>query len=444
MNNYLRNEIFYGMRALVRDNYIIRQMFSKELQLYESLSLEEINSLRLKLLHRTLQCAVKTLPFYSNIRNDFSSDSAVEVLQELFPIVDKIKFIENKSSLYPNQGKPMFWHSLGKTSGTTGTPLTIIRSLHSVFYENAFIKRHWLWCGYEDGMRRATLRGDIVVPLTQSKPPYWFSNRYNNQLLISSRHLNEHCITAILEELHDFKPYILQAYPSTVFTLAKFLSIRNLYLNIPFVFTASEPLYDHQRELIEERLNCKVMDMYGMAERVAFATECEFGNMHINPDYSFIEIVDDEGLQTNGYGYVVGTTFHNLAMPLVRYKLTDQTRWKPGLCECGRSFPMIEPVTGKLEDAIFSSDGSFISPSVLTFAFKGVENILKSQVAQISNGVLQIRLVPGELFCKDDHDKLINNIHTLVDSKINVNILLVNDIPNTSAGKFRWVVNETH
>src|SRR5260221_14638210 len=140
---------------------------------------------------------------------------------------------------------------------------------------------------------------------------------------------------------------------------------RNRRRPMRVVFTVSETLYTIQRELIGERFGAKVMDMYGMAERVAFATECEFGSMHVNPDYSYVEIVDSNGQATRGAGYVVGTTFHNLAMPLVRYKLSDRTRWTSGGFAFRRPFPMIEPVTGKVEDSIFGSNGAFVSPSVL-------------------------------------------------------------------------------
>jgi phenylacetate-CoA ligase len=208
------------------------------------------------------------------------------------------------------------------------------------------------------------------------------------------------------------------------------------------VFTASEPLYPHQRELIAERFGAKVMDMYGMAERVAFATECEFGSMHVNPDYSYVELVDSEGRSTRDVGYIVGTTFHNLAMPLVRYKLSDRTRWIPGGCRCGRPFPMIEPVTGKFEDRIFGSNGAFVSPSVLTFAFKGVQNIKKSQVAQVAPESWEIRLVPAPAFGADDQHKLVDNIHNLVDPGVNVRVVLRDEIPCMASGKFRWVVNE--
>jgi phenylacetate-CoA ligase len=103
---------------------------------------------------------------------------------------------------------------------------------------------------------------------------------------------------------------------------------------------------------------------------------------------------------------------------------------------------MIEPVTGKLEDRITGGDGMEVSPSVLTFAFKGVENVRKSQVAQTGPGQWELRLVPDAHFSPADQDKLLHNIRHLVDPTVQVKVVLRGDLPNTEAGKFRWVVNE--
>ncbi len=441
MNKKIKNELLYGTRALMRDNWFCQRQV-QDLRKNEHLSAKELSTLQNTYLHRSLQAAIRNLPFYQHISPKFSVQDAPKVLREQFPIIDKSTLLANRSTLYPTGGQPRPGHAVGKTSGTTGTPLTIFRSLDSVLQEQAFIKRHWTWAGYTDGASRVTLRGDLVVPLEQSTPPFWFWNRYNRQLLISSRHLQEPYIDAIILEIRKLRPHALQAYPSTAYTLAQFLQQRDQLLHIPFLFSASEPLYPHQRELILERLGSTVMDMYGMAERVAFATGCEHGNMHINPDYSYVEIVDENGQPSTSEGFIVGTTFHNLAMPLVRYRLSDRTRWKTGQCPCGRPFPMIEPVTGKLEDGITGSNGVPVSPSVLTFAFKGVENIKKSQVAQVAEAHWQIRLVPMPGFGQQDEQKLIDNIHQLVDAGVKVEVLLKEDIANTAAGKFRWVVNE--
>ena len=437
----LRKEFLYGGRALVRDNALSQRLVQR-LRRHESLDDYGLKVLGDRLLHRSLQAAIARIPHYAHLTRDFSPFESRQALRELFPIVDKATLLEHPRALYPNDGVKRPWHALGKTSGTTGTPLVIFRSLQSVQMEQAFIKRHWSWGGYVDGMPRATLRGDMVAELDRQAPPYWFENRYNRQLLLSSRHLNDHCVDAIIDKLRAFAPAMMQAYPSTAYTLAQQLERRGASLCVPVLFTASEPLYPHQQELIRERLAGKIMDMYGMAERVAFATQCEYGSLHVNPDYSHVEIIDEHGEPTSGYGHVVGTTLHNLAMPLVRYRLSDRTRWKPGRCACGRPFPMIEPVTGKLEDRITGGDGSEVSPSVLTFAFKGVENVRKSQVAQVGPGLWELRLVPDRRFSQADQDKLLHNIRHLVDPTVQVRVVLREELPNTAAGKFRWVVNE--
>ena len=437
----LRKELLYGGRALVRDNVLSRQLVAR-LGRHERMEDAELDGMRAALLHRTLQTALHKLPYYRHIPRGFSPQEAPQVLREFFPIVDKRTLLDHPHTLYPNGGTRRPWEALGKTSGTTGTPLAVIRSLQSVQMEQAFIKRHWTWGDYRDGMPRATLRGDMVVRLDQQRPPYWFVNRYNKQLLLSSRHLTDSCVDPIIDKIEHFGPAMMQAYPSTAYTLAQHLERRARRLEIPFLFSASEPLYPHQQALIRERLAGRVMDMYGMAERVAFATQCEHGEMHVNPDYSWVEIVDDNGRPTDGYGHIVGTTFHNLAMPLVRYRLSDRTRWKPGRCACGRNFPMIEAVTGKLEDEITGGDGNPVSPSVLTFAFKGVSHLRKSQVAQVGPGHWELRLVPDRHFSDADRDKLLHNIQHLVDATVRVTVVLKDDLPNTAAGKFRWVVNE--
>lgn len=441
MRNKVKQEIFYAVRSLLRDNPLSRQLLAR-LRRNALLDQPGMEQLQLKLLHASLQKAIRILPFYAHIDKEFSVAETLQVLQHEFPVIDKQTLLANRQTLYPNGGKAKPWYSVGKTSGTTGTPLSIFRSPMSVLYEMAFVKRHWEWNGFFAGMRSAVLRGDMVVPQTQSTPPFWFYNRYDKQLLISSRHLKEEYMAAICDQLDAYAPAMLQAYPSTAFTLASYLKRQQRFVSIPLVFTSSEPLYTHQRQLIEERFNARVSDMYGMAERVAFVSACEMGSMHVNADYSHVEIVDEHGNHTADFGYIVGTTLNNRAMPLVRYRLSDRTRWKAGGCACGRPYAVLEEITGKYEDAIYGGDGQPVSPSVLTFAFKGVEHIIKSQVAQVGQGRWQIRVIPGPGFSEIQQQALIDNIHNLVDSDIMVEIVLTSDIPNTSAGKFRWVVNE--
>ena len=438
----LRNEVKYGFRFLVRDTLHSERRI-QALLAHERLPRERLDRVTNELLAETLRAAVRRIPRYRDVKANFDDLNRIrDVLTHHFPIIDRRDLVGRPADYYPH-GHPRPWTIVGRTSGTSGTPLQVFRSLESVLWENAIVERHFRWCGYRPGMRRAYLRGDLVVPIDRNTPPYWFRNRYNNQLVISSRHLRNECIDDIVAMLRNFAPFLMEAYPSTAYELALLLDKRNVSLRIPYVFTGSEPLYPHQRELIKERLAAEVMDHYGMAERIAYATECEYGGLHVNSDYSYIEIVDDEGLPTDDEGYIVGTTFHNAAMPLVRYRMSDRSRWRKADCACGRTYPLIESVTGKYEDTLFGSQGQRISPSVVTFAFKSLRGIKYSQVAQTGEGTWEIRVVPEASFSEAERNRLIENVRHLVDPGIRVVVREVAEISRTSAHKYRWIVNET-
>jgi phenylacetate-CoA ligase len=442
LTDRLRDELLYASRAVIRDGFLCERLIDK-LCKNERAAPSELEYLKNTLLLRTLQAAGKNIAFYRDFKIRCEIDEIQSLLINEYPIIGKEDLLAKPRLFYPNYGDLYPWNIVGRTSGTTGTPLHIVRSVWSTIWANAFKKRHWRWSGFKEGMPRATLRGDLVVPVKKETPPFWFFSRCNNQLILSSRHLKPKFIERIVEQLAAFGPYLLEAYPSTAYELASHLVRTNRQLKIAYIFTGSEVLYPHQRETIEKGFDAQVMDHYGMAERVAYATECEYGNLHVNSEYSFVEIVDEFGRPTDDYGSIVGTTFHNLSMPLIRYRLSDRAKWKHGSCRCERVYPMIEPVTGKNEDVIHGSDGNVVSPSVITFAFKGLHSIRQSQVAQVGHGRWQVRVVPMEDFSETERRKLIQNIKQLVDPNLVIEVVVLNEIPRTKAGKYKWVVNES-
>jgi phenylacetate-coenzyme A ligase PaaK-like adenylate-forming protein len=444
LRSVLRNELKYGLRYLVRDT-LRRERRVQTLLAQERLPHDRLEAITSQLLLDTIQAAIRRIPRYRDVKaGDLHPGNVREALVERFPVIGKSELIGCPADYYPHGSAPRRpWTIVGRTSGTSGTPLEVLRSLESVLWENASVERYFRWSGYEPGMPRAYLRGDLVVPIDRTRPPYWFLNRYKNQMIISSRHLREDCVDDIIGMLSKFSPYMMEAYPSTAYELALLLEKRNTSLRIPYIYTGSEPLYPHQRELIAARLGIRVMNHYGMAERVACATECEQGSLHVNTDYSYVEIVDEDGKPTDDEGYVVGTTFHNGLMPLVRYRMSDRTRWRRTACACGRTYPVIEPVTGKYEDTLFGSQGQRISPSVVTFAFKSLRGIKYSQVAQTGERTWEIRVVPETSFNEGERNRLIENVKHLVDPGIHVVVREVAEIARTSAHKYRWIVNES-
>src|SRR5262249_14602871 len=75
------------------------------------------------------------------------------------------------------------------TSGTTGTPISVYSTKKTVrkwfaLYE-ARVRR---WHGVSVRERWAIFGGQLVVPFTQTKPPFWVRNLALNQMYFSTHH----------------------------------------------------------------------------------------------------------------------------------------------------------------------------------------------------------------------------------------------------------------
>jgi phenylacetate-CoA ligase len=138
-------------------------------------------------------------------------------LIEIFPIIDKATLLERRQVFLPHGRLPGSRFNVAATSGSTGTPLDVYRSLGSMLREEAFHLQHWRWAGWQRGQRQAVLRGDTVVPIGQRQPPYWFRDTAGGQLVLSTRHLNEETAVLFARELDRFGVTQLRAYPSAAY-----------------------------------------------------------------------------------------------------------------------------------------------------------------------------------------------------------------------------------
>ena len=82
-------------------------------------------------------------------------------------------------------------------------------------------------------------------------------------------------------------------------------------------------------------VNATLIDYYGMAERVVFATECEHHRgLHLNMDFAITEVLNEanEPVPPGSLGWLVGTSLHNIGMPLLRYRSGDVTSLRTERC----------------------------------------------------------------------------------------------------------------
>jgi phenylacetate-CoA ligase len=334
---------------------------------------------------------------------------------------------------------------LGRTSGTTGSPLQFFYDKQICLIKNVFDWRQKRIAKVNPGEKMAFWGGRVIVPLSAKKPPFWRMNRIMNQMFFSSFHLSKDSFDAYLRKLRHFAPVAIEGYPSTMYLVASLLLDRGETLPLRAVFTSSETMLAQHRETIERAFQCRLFDFYGLAERTIFATECEeHSGHHINMDFGITEILDNNGfpVPAQKLGHIISTGLHNWGMPLIRYKLGDVTVIKDKACSCGRAFPLMDDITTKSEDIITTRDGRFISSSILTHPFKPLRGIAESQIVQEDRENIIVKIVKRPLYTQRDSLYLIEKLKERVGQDMNVEIEFVDIIPRTKAGKFRWVISK--
>ena len=363
----------------------------------------------------------------------------VNILPKMFTVPNKPIVltcpIQDKDSLLNKKRKSSYLFSIkGFTSGTTNKPMTVYRSFKSVLLEEYIIKSYLKTIGLPLKPKIAVFRGDNVEA---SNNVYWKKMPFTNRLILSSYHLSESTASSYLKKLEEYRPNIIMAYPSSITLLAKYAKKLNWQPNweLKGVFTSSETFSLDNQEIVRSVFG-DVFDHYGQAERVAALQQCIKGNYHVREDYSFVEFFTDEhGTK------IIGTNFHNKAMPLERYDTHDYVEGlnQEGFCLCGNTTPFVKRILGRDDDYLVLADGRQVGR--LDVVFKGIEGLVECQLEQTLISNLVVRYVP-EL--TSDINKLEHsieeNLRKRLGNGININFERVLEVPRTKAGKFRSVI----
>ena len=135
------------------------------------------------------------------------------------------------------------------------------------------------------------------------------------------------------------------------------------------------------RKEIEEKLNLKAIDIYGLSEILGpgVGIECiEAQNgLHIWEDHFIPEIINpDTGdvLPVGEKGELVITTITKEGIPLIRYRTRDITRLTKEPCICGRTHARLERLSGRSDDMLIIR-GVNVFPSQIESVLFNIEGV---------------------------------------------------------------------
>lgn len=415
-----------------------------ELEQSQWFSVEQLETFQMKKLSALLNHAYENVPYYRRLFDQQAiRPQDIRSLSDLsrIPILRKNILRDNPEELVAsNINKRTLIRD--HTSGTSGTALVLynIPDTHQSVW--AFVERFRHWAGVKVGDKRASFGVRMVSPFKQTRPPFWRYNVVERQLFFSIYHLAPNSLLLYNEALRCFDPASIETYPSAIYTLARYILDNRLETARPkAIITTAETLFDYQRQVIEQAFGSRVYDWYGSSEFVTFACECAEGGLHLNSEFGILEILkEDETPAAPGeWGKIVVTGFVNMAQPLIRFEIGDMGIWANRECSCGRKLPLLEAITGRIEDVVVTPDGRMIAR--FDPVFKDMRNIVEAQITQESLYELRVKVVKDRGYSETDTAALLWHFGERCGTEMHIKLEFVDQIPRTKAGKFRAVIS---
>jgi phenylacetate-CoA ligase len=411
-----RLSFFY--RRLLKNNpyYIYRLHAVKKNKELDTVKLEELRYMKFrKLVYKAYNSSV----FYQNLYNEHGVDiHAIQDLRDLkqLPIITKEqvkKYTKDILTIHPKLCKKAY------TSGTSGTPLMVYRDYTSTVEEEAYLWAHRNNFGHYLGENVVSLRAEL------KRDQFKVFDPFSKIMHLSSFKLSNQTAEAYYNEIREYAPKAMYAFPSAVEILANFLLERGWEMHIPHIFTSSETLYEFQRSKIEKVFNSRVVDWYGNAERSIALEENKEGTYDELPLYSINEFEEDRTITT---GLI------NRSFPLIRYEVQDIIL--PS-AETGK----ITQIIGRVDDMIILPDGTRVVR--LGGPFKGLDEIKFAQIIQESHDNLQINIVPSSYYTHESIPKIKERLEGYLGTEVGLQINLIEEdqLVKTERGKYKLVIN---
>ena len=164
-----------------------------------------------------------------------------------------------------------------------------------------------------------------------------------------------------IQILREWKPNVILCTPSYMLHLADKMDemgVSRDELNLKCGVFGAEPWTLKMRDQIEEKVGLRAFDIYGLSEILGPGVGCACDKsdlIHLEADHFIPEIVDPETgkpLPEGELGELVFSSVTKEGTPLLRYNTHDLTRIYYGKCECGRTTPRMEKVTGRADDML--------------------------------------------------------------------------------------------
>jgi len=273
------------------------------------------------------------------------------------------------------------------TSGTTGAPKRIFFTAEDQELTRDFF--HW-------GMSTLVNPGDRVLILLPGRLPGSVGALLEEGLarmgVLGIPHGPVTDPAQTLCTMARERATALVGIPVQVLVLAKTWAMLNPRpeFRLSSVLLSTDCVPDSVVRTIEETWGCTVFNHYGTTEMgLGGGVDCRARTgYHLREADMLFEVVDPvtgEPVPDGTPGEVVFTTLTRQAMPLVRYRTGDVSRFLPGPCSCGTRLKRLAHVDQRVQGNILLPKGEILRQKDFDEALLGLDGVADFRVSVSTN-----------------------------------------------------------
>ncbi|GAB6008064.1 phenylacetate--CoA ligase family protein [Dysgonomonas reticulitermitis] len=280
------------------------------------------------------------------------------------------------------------------TGGTSGEPFQFYVDKNAFAREWAHMHYIWKLKGYRTTDIKLTLRGRNLGDRS-----FAYNSVYNEFIVNTYKSVDSYK-RELIELFRKHKIKFLHGYPSAVYGFLKevdeFCNLEEkdiIKKNLQCCFLGSEYPVDYMSKYITEEWKLDYISWYGHSEMCILAYDENKENRY-KPFLTY-------GYTENIEGQLIGTSFHNYNMPLIRYNTSDLIEYQ----KCyDRSVEYFSISQGRSGDFIRDKKGKEISLTALVFGrhhkiFGMVDYI---QVSQETDGLILFHISTKNNYSKEE------------------------------------------
>jgi phenylacetate-CoA ligase len=253
-----------------------------------------------------------------------------------------------------------------------------------------------------------------------------------------------------VRKINSIKPRLILTYTNSIDELAGFIQDHHLSVYPPgAIMNSAGVLFPEIRAKVKKVFKAPIFDNYGSRETGGIACNCEKNEgLHLIPNIHYVEILDANANEVSPgeSGEIVVTLLTNYTMPLIRYTIEDRGILSKKVCSCGRGFPLLEKVEGRIRNMFKNKQGDLIDGGFFISLFYFRDYVKKLQVIQKAVDKITINLVLKDSEKIQEAKKDFKNINKEIrlvmgnETKIQYNIL--DEIKPTKAGKHMYTFSQ--